>query len=250
MNKHEIFEVLRGHFSDREYALISEVSDDASFRSRSLDYMAINLWPSRGLAMHGIELKSHRSDWLNEKKNPAKQESHFHYCDYFWLLTENENVAKLEEIPNNWGWMTIKNGKIKRIKEAPKMNPLECPRSFVTCMLRRAADRTDLVHTSTITDKIKDSYDRGISTSKKDADNWKKKYEDIKADVSVFEKASGVNISRSWESKQKIGEAVNFILSGGEEGVIKKINNSKEALEKILKDITIFTEAVESRITE
>jgi hypothetical protein len=81
------FQVLRKIFPETEYVLISEVSDAAGFsRSRSLDYMVINLWESRGLAINGIEQKSNRSDWLKELRNPEKQQNHFKSATTFIFL--------------------------------------------------------------------------------------------------------------------------------------------------------------------
>jgi hypothetical protein len=80
-----VFEILRKRFPENEYALMAEVRDKAGFdASRSADYIAVNLWPSRGLSVNGIELKSFRSDWLSELRKPEKAEKIFQYCDYFW----------------------------------------------------------------------------------------------------------------------------------------------------------------------
>lgn len=120
------WEVLRFKFPAQEYVLIEEVSDASGFsRSRSLDYMLVNLWNSRGLAITGIEKKTNRGDWLKELKNPAKQENHFKYCDYFYLLTDKDGVAKIEEIPPNWGWYHINgSGILKTMKVAPQYLPI------------------------------------------------------------------------------------------------------------------------------
>src|SRR3990167_200745 len=98
VEKLTIWNILRKHFPENEYALMAEVRDRAGFHaSRSADFIAVNLYPSRGLAVNGIELKSHRGDWLGELKNPKKAENIFQYCDHFWLLTADESVARIEE---------------------------------------------------------------------------------------------------------------------------------------------------------
>lgn len=150
------WQVLRNKFPAEEYVLIAEVSDASGFsRSRSLDFMLINLWQSRGLAVTGIERKSNRGDWLKEIKNPAKQENHFKYCDYFYLLTDKEGVAKLEEIPANWGWYHInEKGMLKTLKAAPKLSSIPIERSLLCAMLRRADDKRDYVHKDNLEEQI------------------------------------------------------------------------------------------------
>lgn len=46
-----LWDILRGRFPENEYALMGEVEAG----SRFIDYVAFNLWGSRGLAIHGIE---------------------------------------------------------------------------------------------------------------------------------------------------------------------------------------------------
>jgi hypothetical protein len=160
MTKPEIWELLQRKFPAQQYALMAEVRDAAGFSaSRSADYMAMNLWPSRGLTVTGIELKSYRGDWLNELKNPKKAEAIFKYCDYFYLLTTDEKIANLSEIPDSWGWMCIKGKTLRTLKQAPKLNPTPLSRDIVATMLKRAIDKTEYVHINSIEDKIQAARD-------------------------------------------------------------------------------------------
>ena len=71
-----IWELLTKRFPPGQYALLKEVRDAAGFHARnSADGIAMNLWPSRGLELNGLEIKSGRGDWLKEYKNPQKAES-------------------------------------------------------------------------------------------------------------------------------------------------------------------------------
>jgi len=138
--KPDVFGILRKRYPESEYALMQEVSNDAGFnRSRSADYIVMNLWPSRGLALLGFEQKASRSDWLSELKKPEKAESIFKYCDYWYLITTEEGIAKLEEIPETWGWVCIKGGKIHTMKDAPKLTPEPVSRGMLACCMFRVA---------------------------------------------------------------------------------------------------------------
>jgi hypothetical protein len=82
------------------YAFIKEFRDATGFDSkRSADALAIGLYRSRGLHIIGFEQKTARSDWLREMKSPEKAEAIGQYCDYFYLVVDSLNVAKVEELP-------------------------------------------------------------------------------------------------------------------------------------------------------
>ncbi len=245
MNRSELRDILRRRFPAKEYALLEEVRDKAGFdASRSADFIVMNLWPSRGLHLEGIELKSYRSDWLSELKNPAKAEAIFQHCDFFWLLTENETIAKLEEIPPNWGWLAIKNGKVFTMKEAPKLEPRPLPRSFLAALLKRATDKTGWTHDDDLKDrfeKIKmDAEARVAQRTSRDLENYAK----LKGRVQEFEKASGLTIADNWDFRigrldpAKLGEAVKFLQSGGTDQVRKELLALQSKAQDILINLT------------
>lgn len=231
--------ILGGRFPSPEYVLMEEVSDASGHhRSRSLDYMAVGMWNSRGLAIHGIEQKSWRGDWLKELKNPAKQENHYKFCDYFWLLTTEDSVAKLEEIPPTWGWMQVQGSRIKTMKEAPKLNPIDCTRTFMCAMLRRAASKEKWVLRETIEDQLEEAR-KGAREVEKMSFNYKMKdYEKLQADVKAFEDAAGIKVSKSWDrDPAKTGAAVKFFLDGGIDKHHAELMRLADQAEKILLNI-------------
>jgi len=245
------WEVLRYKFPANEYVLIEEVSDASGFsRSRSLDYMLINLWNSRGLAVTGIEKKSNRGDWLKELKTPAKQENHFKHCDFFYLLTDKEGVAKLEEIPLTWGWYHInENGILKTMKAAPKLESLPIGRSLLCAMLRRAACKESYVHIDSIETRIQEAVEaqkiRLGNKMKSDLEN----YEDLKQQVAAFEEASGVKIAERYSGindSKKIGEIVKAIKNNGikdyEDRLLRLENQAKSIYESIQNSLSKLKE--------
>lgn len=230
------WEVLRFKFPKNEYVLIEEVSDASGFsRSRSLDYMLINLWESRGLAVTGIEKKSNRGDWLKELKNPKKQENHFKYCDYFYLLTDKEDVAKLEEIPISWGWYHINGSQILKTKKAaPKLKPLPINRSLSCAMLRRAADKTGFVRADSLESYIQAKAESIQQQRNYTLENQAKSYKELRDKVDAFEASSGVDISRGWyDAPKRIGEAVHLVMNGG----IKEYEESLKRIEQQVRNI-------------
>lgn len=237
-------QVLLNKFPPNEYVLIMEVSNASGFsRSRSLDFMAINLWESRGLAVTGIERKSNRGDWLKEIKSPEKQESHFKHCDYFYLLTDKEGVAKIEEIPASWGWYHIKGNRVMTMKQAPKLSPQPIGRSLMCAMLRRAASKESYIHKgefdSLVEEKVKKETEKF-----QNRDLNLRQLKELREIVDEFEEASGIDLSqRSWGKYpyatkiKQIGEAVSLILNGRLESHLKSLKSYKTSFEHIVKTL-------------
>lgn len=229
--------VLRLKFPANEYVLIEEVSDASGFsRTRSLDYMLINLWNSRGLAITGIEQKSWRNDWLKELKNPKKQENHFRHCDYFYLLTDRPAVAHLEEIPVTWGWWHInESGVLKVMKQAPQLSPVPVDRSLMCAMLRRAADKKGYVHESTLEERIKTEAKNINENKRYEYDRELKELQILKRQVEEFEKALGTKITERWDEEysKKIGAAAKAVIDSG-------VDSVKETLERTKKNISLI----------
>jgi hypothetical protein len=55
------------------FAVAPQVRSAAGFDARrTCDFVAMDLWPSKGLHLHGHEIKVSRSDWLRELAEPEK----------------------------------------------------------------------------------------------------------------------------------------------------------------------------------
>lgn len=217
--------LIEKRFPSGQYALLQEVRDAAGFgASRSADGIAMSLWPSRGLLVEGIEVKSYRSDWLRELKNPKKAENIFKYCDKWWLITAEESVAKLEEIPATWGWLSVKGKRICTMKEAPRLKPIPLDKSFIACMLKRATE--GMVPIGSIQDKIDEAKKSGEENCRTndayEVKSLKEEVAELKSMISTFEETSGIKFGR-YDNPKKIGDAVKFILNGGLPSVLRQV---------------------------
>jgi len=137
-----VWSALRKRFPSPEWAYFEEVRNGTGFsrrQDRTADALAFGLWPSRGLELHGIEVKVHRSDWLREKKDPDKAEEISRFCDRWWLVTDAD-VAHLEEIPVSWGWLEFDGKRLKERKAAPERQALPLDRPMIAAILRRASE--------------------------------------------------------------------------------------------------------------
>ncbi len=101
-----------------EWALMEEVAPRTGGGTRYADGIAVNLWKSRGYAVHGFEIKVSRADWMRELKNPAKADELFGYCDHWWVVAA-PGIVKPEELPAGWGLMepVRRRGKVAGPKE-------------------------------------------------------------------------------------------------------------------------------------
>lgn len=133
--------LLRKRFSSPEYTVISHVRSKAGFgSSRTADALAIGLWPSRGLHIHGIEIKVSRSDWLMELKNPAKADAVAKYCDFWWLAVGHDDIVRDGELPNNWGLMVPHRGGLRVVSSPKQLTPVAIDRSFLSALIRRVVE--------------------------------------------------------------------------------------------------------------
>lgn len=136
MKSDEVRAALRAHYG-REAVLVSEVGDSVGFDcKRHLDAVAIGCWPSRGLYLHGIEIKVSRSDARRELKDPSKADAVARFCDAFFLAAP-EDMLRGDELPETWGLYEIKeNGKVKLAKPAAKLKAAPIERSFIFALAR------------------------------------------------------------------------------------------------------------------
>ncbi len=123
-----------------EYAVMWEVgrATGAVSHQRYADAVIMSLWPSRGLELHGVEIKVSRSDWRREAADPAKAEAIAAYCDRWWVHTGPGVIQDTSELPPMWGAREFDGRAWRTIKEAEKTEAKVCDRVFLAALLRRA----------------------------------------------------------------------------------------------------------------
>ncbi len=146
MKSEDLFAALGSQYPEAHgWMLLPQVRDATGAGSgRTADGLAMNAWPSRGLEVHGFELKTHRGDWLRELKKPAKAESIFRYCDRWWIVVPEAEggqkpVVGPAELPSSWGLLVCAKGKAVQAVAAPKLKPQALDRAFIASVLRRLA---------------------------------------------------------------------------------------------------------------
>jgi hypothetical protein len=146
-----IFELLQKRYEAPAWALLPQVADGTGANAnRRADAVAMSLYPSRGLEIHGFEIKVRRRDWLNELANPGKADAVAIHCDRWWIVAP-PGVVELAELPTPWGLFEV--GSNRRdfddrtptkaallVKKAPEAMPIPTAgieRAFLAAVLRR-----------------------------------------------------------------------------------------------------------------
>lgn len=137
MTAADVRAALKIYYAQPEYGIVFEVARSTGHAARRhLDALAMDLWPSRGLAIHGIEIKVSRSDFRNEIKQPEKAEEIAQFCDYFWIAAPL-GIVPIEELPKAWGLLEINDkNKVVLRKQAEKTEAKPVTRAFMAAIMR------------------------------------------------------------------------------------------------------------------
>lgn len=124
----------------RRYATAYGVRSHAGFDARrTADFVAMDLWPSGGLRLHGHEVKVSRSDWLRELKDPSKAAEFIPYMNCWWLAVSDKRIVRPGELPDDWGLLALRGTDLTVVKPAPKRDAMPMPPSRLAALLRAVA---------------------------------------------------------------------------------------------------------------
>lgn len=218
MKASEVRVALRKAFAAPEYALLFEVADATGARhTRFADAIAMNLWPSRGLTVHGMEIKVDKYDWKRELQNPKKAEAIYQYCDLWSVVTpENGVIDDVKEIPLNWGWIVVRDdGLIKTVKQPERNEAKPLDRLFVAALLRNASKADDAEVNRMIEERVarlraldKDEIDREVKRRISDNDHALKRLQLIRDKL-------GGDYNEWLLSDEEFALAVAFVIRAG-----------------------------------
>lgn len=235
MTEDEIKTLLCKRFAPPVYAFFTEVGTSTGLAARYIDGVAYSLFNSMGHEIHGFEIKVSRSDFLNEMKQPQKSEDAMQYFHRWWLVAPKGVVAK-EELPKDWGFMEVVNGKIFKRKQAKELKPVYSP-AFVAACLRRATE--NVVPRETVWNQCQMAREEAKKEFAEKISNSKEKLESYRKTVAEFEQASGLTVLDTWKGGKELGEAVQFVLNGGLK-IDYPIESSIRDLKSILEELEKF----------
>lgn len=245
--------MLRAKFDRQQYALLFDVPDAVSLaQKRRIDAIAFGLWASGGQEIQGFELKVSRSDWLRELKQVDKADPFIALCDRFWLVTADNKIAKAEEIPACWGWMSATRAGLRVQRPAQRLPGCgdAVPRSFVLGVMRKLQD--DLLGSpdvrAVIDERIKVVQALRQSDIEFATKNLKRERDEALKVVKDFEELSGINLN-SWRWGN-VGEIVKGLKELGYGDGVNRVPRLLEEQENVLRATLKQLSAVRERLAE
>jgi len=243
MNESQLTVALEKRYGGEAWAFLPQVRNGTGFQrkvDRTADAIAMSLWPSRGLEIHGFEIKCYRGDWVKELKQPEKAEEICRFCDRWWIVAGDDNIVRDGELPPTWGLLVADGDKLKVKVEAPTLTPQPLDKLFLAAILRKAKER--VVPQAETKEKLADEYakgqKRGEESAKIDIQRLEMELKHYKDSVTEFEAKAGVRII-GWNAGN-IGDAVNFVRGGG----VEKIQRGIPDLLATAKGIVAYLEKV------
>ena len=234
LSNDDLMELLRSRFPPPAWAFIPQVRNATGFVNiaRTADAIAMSLYPSRGLDLHGFEIKINRSDWLKELKTPEKAEEIAQFCDFWWVVSTKE-IVKIEEMPLNWGLLIPHGSTMKVVKQAKLLKAKPIDHLFLAAILRRA--QKVITTEAKLEEYFKEGEKRGKESAKFEIEDALQKYQVLESAVLEFEKISGVHINR-WDIGD-IGSAVRMVLNSGHLKIKEQLQTLLETAKNIAIDI-------------
>lgn len=218
----------------RDHAVLRGVRNAASFDAdRTCDALAMGIWKSSGIYLHGFEIKVGRSDWLREIQDPAKAEAFAQHC-HFWWIAAAPGIVKLEELPAMWGLLEAVGDGLKVRRPATKRDPERIGWSMLAALLRRSTEQS--VDAEVLREQFDKGYESGKVAGGNDAQWLRRDFKELSERVEKFERESGVKIDR-WE-RGDIGPAVRLVVKVIQEQrtlahSAKSIKGSAESLARV-----------------
>lgn len=230
-------ELLRKRYAEPAFVVMRQVRNKAAFdATNTADAFAMGVWPSRGLHLHGFEIKVSRSDWLKELSQPWKADAFQPHCDYWWVVT-SPGVVQPGELPESWGHLERKGPRLVCVKEAPKnAEPQPISRSMLAAIVKRQGDPDK----EALAKAEAKGAERGHKEAARKTNYEMDRLQHLATKVREFEDASGIKIDDTWERGEKIGRAVKAVLNTDP---MERAKYQRDSLAKIVEDLTALIEA-------
>lgn len=220
-----IRKALQTRFAAPEWACFFEVAQGTgSNGGRSADCVAMNMFPSRGLRVHGVEIKASRSDWQRELRDPTKAEPIMRFCDHWWIAAR-AGVVLDGELPPTWGLLEMQGTVLRQKVAAPKLDAEPMDRAFIAALLRRAAGRAAGELDQAVRDKLAGNEQVIADRVKREVDMRSHKLRSLQASIAEFEQRSGVKFEEY--AMGDIGAAVKLVR---ETGLVARWGNTLQGL--------------------
>lgn len=122
-----------------QWVSFSQLRADPSYDTRTIDFWAMNCWPSSGFLSVAAEVKVSRGDWLREIKDTQKRASWKALVNQFYFCAPKD-IIKPAEVPEGYGLLVPRGAGLGCVIQ-PRLNEDAKPDwSFVACVARRVLE--------------------------------------------------------------------------------------------------------------
>ncbi len=229
-----------------EWAIMWEVANSTGARgNRYADAVMMSLWPSRGLELHGVEIKVSLSDWKREAADPTKAEAIAQFCDRWWIHTPKDLIKDVAELPPAWGLREFDGRAWRTINDAERTDVEPVTRGFLAALLRRADETQRLM----IEETLRESHAAAIN----EAEEQRRKFKDevqraavrrtselskVAERISDFDEAFGSDFIGGWSDVKTVATAARSLADinsdwGSTLQVIARLRKTADELEAL-----------------
>jgi hypothetical protein len=225
------------------WAFLPQVRNGTGYsrKVRTADALAMSLWPSRGLELHGFEIKSRRGDWLAELKEPEKAEEIARFCHRWWIVA-NEDVVELSELPPAWGLMVPHTRGLGVSKSAEKQEAENPTYPFFAALLRKVTEI--MVPLASIQAQLEERFKAGQEAQRSTHRYRCQDHERLQNAVKEFEEASGLKIPL-YGGGRELGALVKLVENTGASRIRTKLRGDRNTLRRLLEDFDAALEEIE-----
>lgn len=191
----ELRQRLHKTFPAPAWAVLEEVPNATGGRAnRSADAVAVSLWPSRGIYLHGFEIKAHRSDWLRELKNPKKADAIARFCRY-WSVVAADGVVRSDELPETWGLLERGPSKdLTWVRRGREMDAEPPTIHFLAALLRRVGEAQEAIRRRAFDAGRARGHEDAPSEERQRVDQLQCELASLRGVVRDFEQKAGVEL--------------------------------------------------------
>lgn len=241
----ELVAHLATKYSAPAWAFLPEVPDGTgATHRRTIDGLAMSLYPSKGLELHAFEVKATRADLLRELRSPEKADAWIGTVDYWWICANKGVVAGIDELPDLWGLLEPTGGGLRIVKPARQYPDASPDRPLLASIFRQ-------VHRAATTEpEIERARHQGYSHGVKEGRKWQQReHAQLEVDAQRlrrFESALGRTLEAGrWNGVDplEVAALVRRILDGDREAerARKRIHHTLQTVEKIAETLRSLT---------
>lgn len=235
----DVYARLELRYALPEWGLFRQVCEAGTGGNRYADALAFNLFPSRGLEIHGLEIKVSRGDWLREKRDPAKADVLARFCDRWWVVAGAPDIVMLDELPPTWGLIIPRGDGLVAKVDAPKLQGDQPTRALLATVIRRMKADDRYSWDAEIVRAVREE------TKRLTADHEKAMSKEL-APLRAFESAAGISIGHlEWgpHKPSDVGLALRLFLDGK-----LQVDRVREELERLRRSLSRQVETLDETL--